>query len=97
MEKIVEKLKELANKILEWWNRFTAKQKTLIVSVVAVLIIAIVVVVSMLLKPKYSLLRECESTKEASEVIDLLEGEGYTYEITDDGLRISVLAEQLGP
>ena len=97
MEKIVEKLKELANKILEWWNRFTAKQKTLIVSVVAVLIIAIVVIVSMLLKPKYSLLRECESTKEASEVIDLLEGEGYTYEITDDGLRISVLAEQLGP
>ena len=97
MEKIVEKLKELANKILEWWNRFTAKQKTLIVSVVAVLIIAIVVIVSMLLKPKYSLLRECESTKEASEVIELLEGEGYTYEITDDGLRISVLAEQLGP
>ncbi|MDE7428015.1 MAG: flagellar M-ring protein FliF, partial [Lachnospiraceae bacterium] len=41
-------------------------------------------------------LRECESTKEASEVIELLEGEGYTYEITDDGLRISVLAEQLG-
>ena len=97
MEKIVEKLKELANKILEWWNRFTAKQKTLIVSVVAVLIIAIVIIVSMLLKPKYSLLRECESTKEASEVIELLEGEGYAYEITDDGLRISVLAEQLGP
>lgn len=97
MEKILEKLKELANKILEWWNRFTAKQKTLIVSVVAVLIIAIVIIVSMLLKPKYSLLRECESTKEASEVIELLEGEGYAYEITDDGLRISVLAEQLGP
>ena len=96
MEKIFEKLKELANKILEWWNRFTAKQKTLIVSVVAVLIIAVVVIVSMLLRPKYALLRECESTKEASEVIDLLEGEGYTYQITDDGLSISILAEQLG-
>lgn len=97
MEKIVEKLKELANKILEWWNRFTAKQKTLIVSVVAVLIIAIVVIVSMLFKPKYALLRECESAKEASEVTELLEGEGYAYEITDDGLRISVLAEKVGP
>ena len=97
MEKILEKLKELANKILEWWNRVTAKQKTLIVAVVAVLIIAIVFIVSMLTKPQYVLLRECESTKEASEVIDLLDGEGYTYEITDDGLRISVLAEQLGP
>ncbi len=48
MEKIVEKLKEFGNKISEWWNRFTARQKTLIVSVVAVLIIALVFIVSML-------------------------------------------------
>lgn len=96
MERIVEKLKELGNKILEWWNRFTAKQKTLIVGVLAVLIIAIVIIVSNLTKPQYVLLRECETTKEASEVRDLLEADGYHYEITDDGLTISVLAQELG-
>ena len=95
MEKIVEKLRELGNKILEWWNRFTAKQKTLIVAVVAVLIIAIVVIVSVMTRPKYTLLRECETTKEAAEVRDLLEGEELTYEISDDGLIIRVLAEDL--
>ena len=95
MEKIVEKLRELGNKMMEWWNRFTAKQKTLIVAVVAVLIIAIVAIVTMLTRPKYTLLRECETTKEAAEVRDLLEGEGLTYEISDDGLIIRVLAEQL--
>lgn len=95
MEKIVEKLKELGNRILEWWNRFTAKQKTLIVAVVAVLIIAIVAIVTMLTRPKYTLLRECETTKEAAEVRDLLEGEELTYEISDDGLIIRVLAEDL--
>lgn len=96
MERIVEKLKELGNRILEWWNRFTAKQKTLIVSVVALLVIAIVIIVSVLVKPKYVLLRECESTKEAAEVRDLLEADGYHYEITDDGLTISIVAEEVG-
>lgn len=96
MEKIIEKLRELGNKIMEWWNRFTAKQKTLIVAVVAVLIIAIVFIVSWLTKPQYVLLRECESTKEASEVRDLLEADEYHYQITDDGLTVSILAEELG-
>lgn len=96
MEKIIEKLKELGNKIMEWWNRFTAKQKTLIVAVVAVLVIALVFIVSWLTKPQYVLLRECESTKEASEVRDLLEADEYHYQITDDGLTISILAEELG-
>lgn len=57
MEKILEKLKELGNKIMEWWNRFTAKQKTLIVSVIAVLIIALVIIVTSLTRPEYVLLR----------------------------------------
>ena len=75
MEKIVEKLKELGNRIMEWWNRFTAKQKTLIVAVVALLIIALVFIVSWLTKPQYVLLRECESTKEAAEVRDRFSNE----------------------
>ncbi len=95
MDKLLEKLKELGNRILEWWNRFTAKQKTLIVSGVAVLIIAIVFIVSMLTKPQYVLLRECENTKEAAEVKDLLEEENMTFEVSDDGLVIRILKEQL--
>ncbi len=96
MERILEKLKELGNRILEWWNRFTAKQKTLIVAVAAVLIIAIVFIVSMITRPRYVLLRECETTKEAAEVRDLLEAESYHYQITDDGLTITVIAEEQG-
>ena len=95
MEKIVEKLKEYGNKISEWWNRFTARQKTLIVSVVAVLIIALVFIVSMLTRPRYVLLRECETTKEAAEVRDLLEGESLNYEISDDGLIVQVLEKDI--
>lgn len=95
MDKLLEKLKELGSRLLEWWNRFTAKQKTLIVSGIAIVIIAIVFVVSMLTQPQYVLLRECESTKEAAEVRDLLEGEEMTFEVSDDGLVIKILKEQL--
>lgn len=95
MDKLLEKLKELGSRLLEWWNRFTAKQKTLIVSGIAVVIIAIVFVVSMLTQPQYVLLRECESTKEAAEVRDLLQGENMTFEVSDDGLVIRILKDQL--
>lgn len=95
MEKLAEKLKELGHRILEWWNRFTARQKTLIVAVASFLIVAIVFIVSWLTRPQYTLLRQCETTKEAAEVRDLLDGESYTYQISDDGLTIRILSSQL--
>lgn len=95
MDKLVEKLKELWGRFLEWWNRFTAKQKTLIVGGIAFVTIAIVFVVSMLTQPQYVLLRECESTKEAAEVRDLLQDENMTFTVSDDGLVIRILKDQL--
>ena len=37
---MADKLKEILNKILEWWNKFSAKQKTFIISSAAGVIIA---------------------------------------------------------
>lgn len=95
MDKLLEKLREFGNRILEWWNRFTAKQKTLIIVGVSALILGIVIVVSILNQPQYVLLRECETTAEAAEVRDLLEGESMTFTVSDDGLVIKILKEQL--
>lgn len=95
MDRLLERLKELGNRILEWWNRFTAKQKTLIVAGIAVVILAIVIVVSKLTQPQYILLRECESTAEAAEVRDLLEEESLHYTISDDGLTVKILKDEV--
>lgn len=95
MDRLLERLRELGNRFIEWWNRFTARQKTLIVSGLAVVILAIVVIVSRLTQPQYVLLRECETTAEAAEVRDLLEGESMTYTVSDDGLTIQILREQM--
>ncbi len=94
MDKLVVKLRELGNRILEWWNRFTTKQKTLLICGMAVVIVGIVAVVTMLTKPQYVLLRECETAAEAAEVKELLDGEGMKYTVSDDALTFRILSDQ---
>lgn len=94
MDKLVVRLREFLNRILEWWNRFSAKQKTLLICGLAVVAVGIVAVVTMLTRPKYVLLRECESAEEAAEVKGLLDEEGMKYTISDDALVFRILSDQ---
>ncbi len=88
---MIDKIKAIPAKLLEWWNKFTAKQKTIIVCVAAGVILALVVLVTILTRPQYITLVNCETTKEASTITELLEGEKLTYQTSADGLTIQVL------
>lgn len=92
---MAEKLKEIPQKILDWWNKFTAKQKTIIVSITAGVILTLAILATILTRPQYETLITCEATKEASEIIALLENDSIPYEVTDDGLIISVRKEDI--
>lgn len=92
---MADRIQQIPQKILEWWNRFTTKQKTILISVAAGVIITLALLVTVLTRPQYELLANCESTKEASQVTELLDGADITYQVSDDGYRIEVLAEQL--
>ena len=70
---MVDRLKDILQKIQEWWNKFTAKQKTIIISVTAGVIMALAILATVLTRPQYETLITCESTKQASEIIELLE------------------------
>jgi len=94
VDKLLEKLRELGNRILEWWNRFTTKQKTLIVMLISAVILAIVILVTVLNRPQYVLLKNCEDTTEAASVKELLEEDGLKYTISDDGLEFRILKSQ---
>ncbi len=91
---MMERIKELPQKILEWWNKFTSKQKTIIVSVAAGVIVAFAILITILTRPIYEILVTTESTKETSQITELLDGEGITYVTSDDGLQIKVLKGQ---
>ena len=93
---MADRVKQIPAKLLEWWNKFTAKQKTIIVSVAAGVLVAIVILTTIITKPKYETLIVCETTKEAAEIKELLEGESSIgYRISDDGYTIEVLREDL--
>lgn len=85
-----EIIQRLLNRVLEWWNKFTTKQKTMIIAVGSGVIMAIALVITMLSQTQYVLLLACEDTKQANEVRTLLDGASIEYKISDDGLRIEI-------
>ena len=91
---MADRIKELLNKVLEWWNKFSAKQKTFIICAAAGVILAFAILITILTRPQYIVLVNCESTKEASEIVELLEGEGLDYQVSDDGYQIKINKDQ---
>ncbi len=88
---MAERFRALWQKVLDWWNQFTAKQKTLIVAAGTVVLLTIIVLVTVLNQPQYVLLAQATSTKEASEIKDLLDSNSINYKMSDDGLEFKVL------
>ncbi len=92
-EKILNKLKEIWAKILEWWGKFTSKQKTGIIALAIGVVVAFVILFTVLTAPNYVQLKQCDSTKEASEIVDLLKENDIPHVVSDDGLNIKVKQE----
>ncbi|MBE5882287.1 MAG: flagellar M-ring protein FliF [Lachnospiraceae bacterium] len=92
---MADRLKEILNKIVEWWNKFTPKQKTIIVCVVAGVVVAIGIFSYILTRPQYSVVKICESTAIAAEVTEILESNEITNYTSEDALTVYVLEEQL--
>lgn len=92
---MADRIREIPKRLMEWWNKFTSKQKTLIICVAAGVILLLGILVTVLTRPQYVLLVSSESTKEASVVKDLLEGAELDYIVSDDGLQISILKDQI--
>ncbi len=89
-----ERIRELIQRVVDWWNKFTTKQKTYIVAAAAGIILAIAIIITVLSRPQYVILINCEDTKEASQVTELLDGEGLDYQISNDGLQIKINVKQ---
>ena len=85
-----ERIRELLQKVLDWWNKFTTKQKTFIIAAAAGIILAFAIVITIVSQPKYVVLINCDTTKEASEITELLDGEGLDYQVSDDGYQIKI-------
>lgn len=95
---MADRLKEIPAKLLAWWNKYTSKQKTIIISIAAGVVLALAILVTVLTRPQYELLVTCESTRESSAIIELLEGASpaIDYVYSEDGYQIKVEKSQIG-
>ncbi len=89
-----DKLQEILTKVKDWWNKFTAKQKSIIVGIAAVVIFTFAIIVYILSQPQYIRLTVCDTTAQAAEVISILDGAGIAHRESRDGLTIEVEASQ---
>lgn len=89
-----EKLKEILQKAMDWWNRFTSRQKTIIIGLSASVVFAFAIVIYVTSQPKYTDLITCENAARAAEVQALLDSANIKYKPSMDGLKFSVESGQ---
>jgi flagellar M-ring protein FliF len=88
-----ERLQKILERILDWWKKFNRKQQILMVSVVAVVVVAIGLTTFLITRPTMIELTSCEDTTQASEVKELLEDNSISYNVSNDGLTFSINAK----
>ena len=62
LEIMPEQVQKILTKITDWWKKFTTKQRILLGSIVAVIILALVILAVVVGKPNMVTLIECSST-----------------------------------
>lgn len=80
----MDRLKDIWNKIKDFWNKFNKTQKILFVSVFAVIVVAIIILAIVFSRETTSVLRQCETASEATEIRTLLDEEGISCTISED-------------
>lgn len=89
-----EKVREVQKRALGFWNKYDTKQKTVIVSTIAVVVFTIAILGFIFSKPTYVDLTTCETVSDTAEIKELLDGEGISYQIKSDNLTIQVEKQQ---
>ncbi len=87
---MAERFRAIVNRIVDIWKSWTAKQKVIIISSVAVVAVAIGIIAFVASRPTYETLCVCEDYKEMSSVTTLLTSNNIAYKVSDGTLTVSV-------
>lgn len=92
-----EQVKNILNKIVEWWKKFNNKQRMILLSAVGVLLIALAILCWVMAKPTMKTLYVCSDYTEAAKIKEILDADGkIKYDVTSDGLTFSVQEKDEG-
>ena len=92
---MADRLREIPAKVLEWWNKFTARQKTIIIAITAVVIFTLAIIIYAFTRPSYTRLGTYENTTVAAEIIKILDDAAISHRESADLLTIEVESGKL--
>lgn len=95
MNNILERFKQVPARLLEIWKKYTKKQKVTMISAVASVIIALVILILVLGKTTYTELYKFKGTEQAAQAIDLLKEAGIAYDLKSDNATVMVDVKKL--
>ena len=90
IDRIVAWFRSLPQRFINWWEKFSRRQKITISAIAVFTIIAFAVLIFAATRPKYVIIHKSQSAKEANEVIELLNSNEIGYITSIDGLDISI-------
>ncbi|MCR5824803.1 MAG: hypothetical protein K6G60_10270 [Lachnospiraceae bacterium] len=85
-----EQLKNIQKKALEYWNKWTTKQKTIIIGIFAGVVLIITALILFLGRTRYTALYNFGSTETASRAVTTLKEAGYASKLDSDGTTVLV-------
>ena len=85
-----EKVKEIPEKFKVFWDKYTSKQKTIVISIICVVLIAIGVVAWLASRPTWSKFQVFDSVDDANTMTKALDDQSITWKASSDGKTIYV-------
>ena len=90
MNTLLERLRKIPARILEFWNKYSPVQRILMIAVGVGIFLAIIIVSYFVTRPVMTTLVKAEKASDTAKIKDLLDDNGISYELSSDALTISV-------
>lgn len=91
-----ERIKEISTRLIEFWKKYSSKQKTIIIAVICIVLIAIGITAYLVSRPTWVKFQEFSSLEDANAMADALDDEGISYKASEnDGLTLYVHKEDM--
>ncbi|MBQ4417696.1 MAG: flagellar M-ring protein FliF [Butyrivibrio sp.] len=87
-------VRALLERILGWWNKYTTRQKTMIITGAVVAVLTVAILIMVLTRPVYTHLYTATSGTEATQVNDILTEAALDFEVSRDGMTFSINRNQ---
>ncbi|MGN0407550.1 MAG: flagellar M-ring protein FliF C-terminal domain-containing protein [Bacteroides sp.] len=91
----MDRFKQIGQKILDIWNKYTVKQRAVVISCVAVVLIALTILALVIRRPQYETLTTCSSYSQMQEITNLLTENTIEYHIADNSMVVQVNKKDL--